>query len=46
MLDNCMKSGSVGVACVTTNHRFIGIELDDKYFNIAKSRIEKIYMEE
>lgn len=39
VLDNCMGSGSTGVACVNTNRRFIGIELDDKYFNIAKQRI-------
>ena len=39
VLDNCMGSGSTGVACVNTNRRFIGIELDDKYFEIAKQRI-------
>ena len=31
---------STGVACVNTNRNFIGIELDEKYFNIAKERIE------
>ena len=36
-----MGSGSTGVACVNTNRRFIGIELDDTYFAIAKERIEK-----
>lgn len=41
VLDNCMGSGSTGVACVNTNRNFIGIELDEKYFNIAKSRIEE-----
>lgn len=40
VLDNCMGSGSTGVACVHTNRRFIGIELDDDYFNIAKQRID------
>lgn len=40
VLDNCMGSGSTGVACVRTNRNFIGIELDEKYFNIAKKRIE------
>lgn len=43
ILDNCMGSGSTGVACVNTNRRFIGIELDDGYFNIAKKRIEEAY---
>lgn len=39
VLDNCMGSGSTGVACVNTNRMFIGIEKDDKYFGIAKNRI-------
>jgi site-specific DNA-methyltransferase (adenine-specific) len=39
VLDNCMGSGTTGVACVNTNRRFIGIEQDEKYFEIAKSRI-------
>ena len=39
VLDNCMGSGSTGVACLNTNRKFIGIELDDDYFNIAKNRI-------
>ena len=41
VLDNCMGSGSTGVACVNTNRKFIGIELDDNYFEIAKNRIEE-----
>lgn len=41
VLDNCMGSGSTGVACMNTNRRFIGIELDENYFNIAKNRIEE-----
>lgn len=41
VLDNCMGSGSTGVACVNTNRRFIGIELDDNYFNIAEKRINE-----
>lgn len=41
VLDNCMGSGSTGVACVNTNRNFIGIELDENYFSIAKERIEK-----
>lgn len=40
VLDFTMGSGSTGVACVNTNRDFIGIEIDDKYFNIAKDRIE------
>ena len=35
-----MGSGSTGVACMNTNRRFIGIELDNNYFNIAKERIK------
>ena len=42
VLDNCMGSGSTGVACINTNRRFIGIELDENYFNIAKERIRKM----
>lgn len=41
VLDNCMGSGSTRVACINTNRNFIGIEKDDKYFEIAKDRIEK-----
>jgi site-specific DNA-methyltransferase (adenine-specific) len=41
VLDNCMGSGSTGVACVNTHRDFIGIELTDEYFAIAKERIEK-----
>ena len=41
VLDFTMGSGSCGVACINSNRRFIGIELDVKYFNIAKDRIEK-----
>ena len=39
VLDNCMGSGSVGIACLNTGRSFIGIELDDNYFKIAESRI-------
>lgn len=39
VLDNCMGSGSTGVACVNTNRRFVGIEIEDKYYNIANERI-------
>lgn len=39
VLDNCMGSGSTGVACVNTERNFIGMELDPIYFEIAKGRI-------
>lgn len=41
VLDNCMGSGTTGVAAINTNRNFIGIELNEKYFNIAKKRIEE-----
>jgi len=41
VLDNTMGSGSTGVACINTKRNFIGIEKDDKYFEIAKKRIEE-----
>ena len=41
VLDNCMGSGSTGIACKNTNRNFIGIELDEKYFNIACNRLEE-----
>ncbi len=40
VLDNCMGSGTTGVACTNTWRKFIGIEKDAKYFDIAKQRIE------
>jgi len=46
VLDNCMGSGTSGVACVQTNRRFIGIEKDETYFNIAKKRIADAEAEE
>ena len=39
VLDNCMGSGTTGVACVNTNRQFIGIEMNDNYFKIAEERI-------
>lgn len=39
VLDNCMGSGTTGVACKNLNRKFIGIEVDENYFNIAKDRI-------
>lgn len=40
VLDNCMGSGSTGVACINTNRKFIGIELNEEYFNIASERLK------
>lgn len=42
VLDNCMGSGSTGIACKKLNRKFIGIELDNKTFNLAKDRIEGV----
>ena len=39
VIDNCMGSGSTGIACINTGRDFIGIEKDETYFNIAKNRI-------
>lgn len=41
ILDFTMGSGSTGVACINTNRNFIGIELDESYYNIAKDRMKK-----
>ena len=41
ILDFTMGSGSTGVACKNTNRNFIGIELDETYYNIAKERMEE-----
>lgn len=40
VIDPFMGIGTTGVGCLNTNRRFIGIELDENYFNIAKNRIE------
>lgn len=40
VLDNCMGSGTTGVACINAGRNFIGMEMDEGYFNIAKKRIE------
>ena len=42
VLDNCMGSGTTAIACINTNRKFIGIELDPTYFEIAKKRIESV----
>lgn len=42
VLDNTMGSGSTGVAAINLNRSFIGMELDENYFNVAKERIENL----
>lgn len=42
VLDNCMGSGTTGVACLNTDRRFIGIEKDPGYFATASARIEAV----
>ena len=42
VLDFTMGSCSTGVACLNTNRKFIGLEMNEEYFNIAKDRIEKV----
>ena len=46
VLDNCMGSGTTGVACKKTNRNFIGIEKELEYFTQAKERIESVTVEE
>ena len=41
VLDNCMGSGTTPIACMNTNRKCIGIELEEKYFNLAFERVEK-----
>ena len=43
VLDNCMGSGTTGIACANLGRRFIGIEKDGEYFQIAKERITAAY---
>lgn len=43
VLDNTMGSGTTGVACALSGRKFIGMEMDEKYFEIAKSRIEEAF---
>lgn len=45
VLDCFMGSGTTAVACINTNRHFIGFELDEKYYNIAKERIAKAFAE-
>lgn len=41
VLDNCMGSASTIIACSNTNRKFIGIEKDDKYYEIAVNRVKE-----
>ena len=41
VLDNCMGSGSTGIACINTNRNFIGMELNEEFFKIGKQRIDE-----
>jgi len=43
ILDNVMGSGTTGIACINTNRKFIGIEMDFEYFEMAKNRIDTHY---
>lgn len=45
ILDPFMGVGSTGVACINTNRKFIGIELDDEYFDTAVKRVSKAYQD-
>ena len=45
VLDNCMGSGSTGVACINTNRNFIGYELNEEYFSIAQNRLREAWRE-
>jgi site-specific DNA-methyltransferase (adenine-specific) len=42
VLDNCMGSGSCGVAAVNLNRKFIGIEMEQEYFDISKNRLDTL----
>lgn len=42
VLDNCMGSGTTGVACINTGRLFIGIEMNEKYFEVAQKRLSQI----
>ena len=42
VLDNCMGSGSTAIACINTNRKYIGFELDKTYYDLSQERISKI----
>ena len=43
ILDNCMGSGTTGVACINTNRKFVGIEKSESYFKMSRERIERAF---
>ena len=45
VLDNCIGSGTTAIACMNTNRNFIGIEMDQKYYEIANKRIKERQIE-
>ena len=45
ILDNCAGSGSTCIAALNTNRKFIGIELNEKYFRVAQNRIDQLIKE-
>lgn len=45
VLDNCMGSGSTGIAAIGTYRNFIGFELDANYYNVAKNRVNQYIIE-
>lgn len=38
-MDNCIGSGTTAIACINTNRKYLGFELDVKYFDLANNRI-------
>lgn len=44
VMDCFMGSGTTGIACINTNRRFLGVEIDENYFDIARQRIERAIM--
>ncbi len=45
VLDNCMGSGTTGIACAYNGRKFIGIEKDEHYFRVANDRVTRAYKE-